>query len=437
MKNMKNIKSIKIRGLKKPLQGTLTVLCDKSITHRAVILGSLASGVTKIANYLEGEDCLNTIKIFQQMGVNIKKTASQIVIKGVGLDGLQKPNTALNVGNSGTSFRLLLGVLAAQDFITKLNGDSSIQKRPMDRVVGPLRQMGAKFSGDKAPIIVFPSSKKIKGISYKLPVASAQVKSAILLAGLYANNKTTVIETVPSRDHTERMLKVFGSKITQKNLMISLPAGEKKLKGTTIKVPGDISAAAFFIAAALIIPKSKLTIKNVGVNPTRTGFISALQQMGGNIVLKNKKVINGEPVADIVVQYSTLQGKEFSGDIIVSMIDEIPILAVVASFATGKTIISNAEELRVKESDRIATITDMLTKFGVKVTEKKDGMIIEGLEQRVLNKKVVISSHHDHRIAMASIIFGLANQKETAVNDITCIATSFPGFTELLKKAIK
>lgn len=431
------MKTEKIKGIKKPLKGSLEMPGDKSISHRAVILGALADGTTKISGFLEGDDCLNTVKIFQQMGVSIKQTGKSVTVKGVGLRGLKKPNTALNVGNSGTSFRLLLGVLAGQNFITKLTGDASIHKRPMDRVVLPLRQMGAKFSGDKAPIIVFPPAKKLRGISYTMPVASAQVKSAILLAGLYAKEKTTVVESHPTRDHTERMFENFGVKLTKKGSAIELPAGEKKIKASNVVVPGDMSAAAFFITAAAIVPKSTLTIKNICVNESRTGYLSALQKMGANITLKNKKMVSGEPVADIVVQYAPLKAAEFSGALVANMIDEIPILSIAASFAAGKTVIKDAQELRVKESDRIASIVEMLTKFGVKAEETKDGLIVHGDPERTISKKVSVNSYHDHRIAMSALVMGLCNEKETMVGDTTCIATSFPDFFTLLKKATK
>lgn len=427
----------KVKGIKKPLKGILEMPGDKSISHRAVILGALAEGVTKINGFLNGEDCLNTIKIFQQMGVSIKQNGKNLLVKGVGLRGLKKPNTALNVGNSGTSFRLLLGVLAGQNFITKLTGDASIHKRPMDRVVLPLRQMGAKFSGDKAPIIVFPPAKSLRGISYTMPVASAQVKSAILLAGLYAKEKTTIVESHPTRDHTERMLENFGVKLLKKGSAVELPSGDKKIKASSVTVPGDISAAAFFIAAAAIVPQSMLTIKNVCINESRTGFLQALQKMGSKITFKNKKTVSGEPVADIVVQYAPLKATEFSGALVANMIDEIPILSIVASFAAGKTVIKDAQELRVKESDRIASIIEMLGKFGVKAEETKDGLIIHGETQRKISKKVNINSYHDHRIAMSALIMGLCNDKETTVGDTACIATSFPEFISSIKKATK
>lgn len=430
------MKTIKLKGTKKALKGALTLPGDKSISHRAVILGALADGVTKVSGFLNGDDCLNTVKIFQQMGVSIKHSGDSLTIKGAGLKGLKKPNTALNVGNSGTSFRLLLGVLAGQSFITKLTGDASIHKRPMDRVVLPLRQMGAKFSGDKAPIIIFPPAKNLRGITYTLPVPSAQVKSAILLAGLFAKEKTVVVESQPSRDHTERMLKNFGVKLIQKGNAVELPSGEKKVKATKVIVPGDLSAAAFFIAAASIVPKSSVLLKNICINETRTGFISALQKMGAKITFKNKKLVSGEPTADILVQQAPLKGTEFSGNIIVNMIDEIPILAVVASFAEGKTVIKDAQELRVKESDRIASIIEMLGKFGVKAEETKDGLIIHGNPNREISKKVTINSYHDHRIAMAALIMALRNEKETTVGDTACIATSFPNFQTYLKKIV-
>lgn len=427
----------KVNGLKKGLSGTLVLPGDKSISHRALMLGSLATGVTKIKGFLAGKDCLNTVKNFQYMGVPITINGDKATIKGVGLNGLQKPSRALDVGNSGTAFRLMLGILAGQKFITKLNGDRSLQGRPMKRVVDPLKKMGGKFSGDVAPIIIFPSAAGLRKFEYKLPVASAQVKSAILLAGLYATGDVAVIDDFNTRDHTERMLEVFGVKLNKSKTTgkITLPkSADRNFKGQEISVPVDISSAAFFIVAALIVPGSKLTLKNIGINPTRTGILDALLKMNAKITIKNKKIVSAEPVADLVVEYSSLKGATFSGDIIVKMIDEIPVLAVTAAFAQGQTIIKDAAELRVKESDRIKSICEMLGKFGVKYTERKDGLEVFGDPDRVIAKKTTVSSQHDHRIAMASLILGLRNSKETVVTDTNCIDTSFPGFMEYLKK---
>jgi 3-phosphoshikimate 1-carboxyvinyltransferase len=432
---------MKIKGVKKGLKGTLVLPGDKSISHRAVILGALAEGSTQIKGFLQGEDCLNTLKNFSRMGVKYTQKGNDVVIEGVGLKGLAKPNKALDVGNSGTAFRLMTGVLSGQSFITKLTGDASIQKRPMKRVIDPLKKMGGRFSGEAAPLIVFPG--KIHGITYELAVPSAQVKSAVLLAGLYADQTTTIIESAPTRDHTERMLKAFGLELKiqpgakKGSQKIILPASkERKLKGITVTVPTDISSAAFFIVAALIVPNSKLVLKNVGVNPTRTGLLDVLIEMGAQIKLKNKKIVSGEPIADIEVESSSLKAISVTGDTVVRMIDEIPIFAVAAACAEGVTTISSAEELRVKESDRIKAIHDLLKAFGISSTEKPDGLVITGKPKFSADKIIRINSHYDHRIAMSGLILGLLNKKETTVSDDKCIETSFPGFLEYLTKVI-
>lgn len=426
---------MKITGVKKPLKGTIAVPGDKSISHRAVMFGALAEGVTTIHGFLESEDCLNTMRNFKRMGVTFEEKKDTLVVHGVGLNGLKKPGKALDVGNSGTSFRLMTGILSGQNFITKLTGDASIQKRPMKRVVDPLKTMGGRFSGENAPLIIFPG--KLKGMTHNLSVPSAQVKSALILAGLYASGKTTVVEEAPTRDHTERMLKAFGADLTVTNVgkksKIVLAPG-KKLKGQTVSVPGDISSSAFFIVAALIVPGSKITIKNIGINPTRTGLIEVLKSMGALITVKNKKTVSGEPVADLEVKYSELKGITIEGDTVVRMIDEIPIFSVAAACAKGQTIIKDAEELRVKESDRIQTTYEMLQSFGVTVEEKPDGLIITGVPGFKVDKKVKVNAYFDHRIAMSAAIMGLLNKKETTISDDACIATSFPGFLEHLDK---
>ncbi|GBR76053.1 3-phosphoshikimate 1-carboxyvinyltransferase [Candidatus Termititenax persephonae] len=431
---------MKIKFTKNGLRGTLTVPGDKSISHRAVILAALASGRTEIQGFLRGEDCLNTLKNFKMMGVEYKENKDKLIIQGKGLQGLKKPGKALDVGNSGTAFRLMAGVLAGQEFITKLTGDASIQRRPMKRVTDPLRKMGGRFSGDTAPLIIFPS--KLKGAAYESPVASAQVKSALLLAGLYAKGVTSVTEPVLSRDHTERMLKNFGVKLRTENLTSGkykavLAGGVTKLQGgLKINIPGDFSSAAFFIVGALILPGSKLLLKNVGVNPTRIGLLEALKKMGAKITLKNKRLFSGEPVADIEVVSSALQGVEVGGELLVRMIDEVPIFAVAAALAKGRTVIKNAEELRVKESDRIKAVVEMLKAFGLKAAETSDGLLIDGNPQ-VLDKLARINTYHDHRIAMSAAILGLLNKKETSITDDKCIDTSFPNFAVLLKEAGK
>ena len=426
---------MKITGVKKGLKGMMTVPGDKSISHRAVMFGSLAEGTTTIHGFLQSEDCLNTMRNFKRMGVTFEEKGDTLIVQGVGLNGLKKPSKALDVGNSGTSFRLMTGILSGQTFITKLTGDASIQKRPMKRVVEPLKLMGGRFSGVNAPLIIFPG--KLKGMTHTMTVPSAQVKSALILAGLYAKGKTTVVEAAPTRDHTERMLKSFGADLAvtlvgKKNKIVLTPG--KKLKGQAVEVPGDISSSAFFIIAALIVPGSKITIKNICINPTRTGILDVLLSMGASITLKNKKTLSGEPVADLEVKYSELKGVTIDGDTVVRMIDEVPILSVAAACAKGQTIIKDAEELRVKESDRIKSTVEMLNEFGVTVEEKVDGMIITGKPGFAINKKVKINAYFDHRIAMAAAVMGLLNKKETTISDDSCIATSFPGFLEHLQK---
>jgi len=432
---------MKIKGAKKSLRGSCTAPGDKSISHRAVILAALADGRTELNGFLRGEDCLNTLKNFKMMGIDYTEKKDKLIIKGKGLQGLQKPGKALDVGNSGTAFRLMTGVLAGQEFITKLTGDASIQKRPMKRVVEPLRKMGGRFSGENAPLIIFPG--KLKGINYEPPVASAQIKSALLLAGLYASGVTSVTEKIVSRDHTERMLKNFGVKVRIETLSsgkykTTIPAGKQKLRGgLKINIPGDLSSAAFFLVAALIMPGSKLTIANVGINPTRSGLLDVLKKMGAKITLKNKKIFSGEPVADIAVVYSPLKAVEISGELLVRSIDEVPILAVAAALAKGRTVIKDAGELRVKESDRIKAVCEMLVAFGIKAAETADGLTIDGHPEFSADKNVKINSHYDHRIAMSAAILGLRNKKETLISDDKCIETSFPQFAETLQGFLK
>jgi len=414
------------------LKGELALPGDKSISHRAVILGAIANGTTTIRNFLVAEDTLSTIKIFQKMGVKItpikeiKKTKT-VQIEGVGLHGLAEPKSSLDAGNSGTAIRLLLGVLAGQKFKSEITGDESIQQRPMKRVTIPLSKMGASFSAEFAPIKVFP--KKLKSFTYELPIPSAQVKSAILLAGLYAKGKTKVIEKVLSRDHTERMLTTFGANIRRDEDTITIEPGE--LTGTEIIVPSDISSAAFFIVAGLIIPGSEVYIKSVGINPTRTGLLDILEMMGAQITLSNQKNLGNEPTADIQIKSSKLKGVNLTGDIIPKLIDEIPILSVAMAVAKGRSIISGASELRVKESDRIKTVVALLKSFGAHVVEKKDGLIIEGDSNIIYGD---IDACNDHRIAMSGIIMGLMANGTTKIRNTECIATSFPGFIRYLKK---
>lgn len=408
----------------------ITVQGDKSISHRAVIIGSLATGVTKVYNFLEAEDTLNTINIFKQMGVKIEKKDSIYYIYGNGLFSLREPKTELYVGNSGTAIRLISGVLAAQNFKSVITGDAQIIKRPMNRVINPLSKMGARFESRNgfAPVVIFGGS--LKGIKHKMEIPSAQVKSAIILAALHANNPTEITEDIKSRDHTERMLKHFGAKIKITGKKILIIPGE--FKGNTVYVPGDISSAAYFIAAGAIMKNSRLTVQNIGLNPTRTGIVDVLKKMGAKISIKNIKIRNNEPVGDIVIKSSKLKGITIKGNIIPRVIDEIPIISVIAAYAKGKTIISDAEELRVKETDRIFSIVRNLRRVGIKVEEKKDGMKIFGNGGKPF-KYVDIDSFGDHRIAMAFSIAALVSDNGLLIKDIECISTSFPEFFDILR----
>ncbi len=408
----------------------IVVQGDKSISHRAVIIGSLAKGITKIYNFLEAEDTLNTIKVYRQMGVKIEKKGSIYYVYGNGLYTLRESEKELYVGNSGTTIRLTLGVLSAQNFRASITGDAQIIKRPMARVIKPLSEMGARFESLNgfAPVTVYGGS--LKGIKYRMEIPSAQVKSAIMLAALHANSPTEIIEDRKSRDHTERMLKHFGAKIKIKNKkIIVIPGG---FKGNTVYVPGDISSAAYFIAAGAILKNSELTILNTGLNPTRTGIIDILKKMGARISIKNKKIKNNEPFGSVVIRSSKLKGVIIKGNIIPRVIDEIPIIAVVAAYAKGRTVISNAEELRVKETDRIFSIARNLKRIGIRVIEKKDGMIIYGNGGTPF-KYIDIDSFGDHRIAMAFSIAALVSDNGLLIKDTECVNTSFPGFFDILR----
>ena len=411
-----------------PLRGEITVPGDKSISHRAVMLGALASGTTHITGFLMGEDCLSTIDCFRKMGVSIDVSDKEVVVEGVGLHGLTAPKSELYTGNSGTTTRLLSGILAGQSFTSTMNGDASIQKRPMGRVMKPLREMGASIEGKNdnfCPLTLFPS--ELHGIEYRLPVASAQLKSAILLAGLYAEGQTTVIEPAPSRDHTERMFRALGVEIETNGNVITLEPPED-LHAVDIAVPADISSAAFFLVAGAIVPGSELTIRNVGVNPTRTGILDVLRSMGADITESNFRD-DAEPVCDLTVRYSRLHGTEIGGAIIPRLIDELPVIAVAAAFAEGETVIRDAQELKVKESNRIASMVAELTKAGVDVEETDDGMIIRGGNPVHGGQ---INSYLDHRIAMAFSIAALAAEGNTEIQDGQCVDVSYPSFfTEL------
>ena len=415
-----------LNPLGKTLSGEIMIPGDKSISHRSVILGSLASGVTKVTNFLDGEDCLRTVDAFRNMGVSIQKDGTNLVIESKGLTEFSKPTKQLDFGNSGTTTRLMLGILAGLSFSTTIYGDVSLSKRPMNRVVNPLRQMGATIDGSNngnlLPLSI--SGNKLTGINYTLPVKSAQVKSAILLAGLLAEDETSVTEEIPTRNHTENMLQAFGADITTDGYTTTITK-KNELIATDVYVPGDISSAAFFLVAAAIVPGSQLTLKNVGLNKSRTGIIDVLQQMGANLVIQNEKTIGGELIGDIQVAYGDLNAITIEGDIIPRLIDEIPVIALLATQAVGTTIIKDAEELRVKETDRIAAVIDVLTTFGATVTSTEDGMIIEGKTDLSGGNA---ASYDDHRIAMMAAIASLITKDEVVIDDISCISISYPDF---------
>ena len=418
---------------KREVNGEIKVPGDKSISHRSLILASIAEGVSKIEGLLEAEDCLSTMQIMKDLGIKIEKTAEgSYNVYGKGLDGLEEADDVLDCGNSGTSMRLLTGLLASQDFYSVVTGDHSLRKRPMQRIIGPLSRMGAQIWARKnglAPMSI--RGQKLAAIEYTLPVASAQLKSSILLAALKSEGETIINEPAVSRDHTERMLKGAGVDIDIEAERIVLKAAEKrKLNSFEIKVPGDISSAAFFITAALTADQGELLIKNVGLNKTRSGFIEVVQAMGGEISLLNQKDQGGEPTADILVKASKLKGCEVSGEIIPRLIDEIPIIAVLAAAAEGKTVIKDAEELRVKETDRIAAVVNEFKKLGIDIEEHADGMIINGPVE--VEGGLAVESYHDHRIAMSLAVLALRTKKGLTIRGSEIINTSFPGFEELL-----
>jgi len=417
-------------GPKQALRGTIRVPGDKSISHRAIMFGAIAEGTTEITGFLDGEDCRSTIACFRQLGVNITKDGTRVTVEGKGLRGLSAPQGVLDVGNSGTTIRLICGILVAQDFTCEITGDAMIQRRPMDRIITPLVQMGANMTGVNgsgfAPLTIRGGA--LRGISYDMPMASAQVKSAILLAGLYAEGETAITEPFPSRDHTERMLNGLGAKIRVSNGVITSRSVERLLP-MPIEVPGDISSAAFFIVAALLVPDSHVVIQNVNVNETRTGILDALRMMGANIRLLNQRTVCGEEVADLEVITSNLQGIEIGGAMIPRMIDEIPVLAIAALCAKGETVIRDARELKVKESNRIRVMAAELGKLGGVIHETDDGMVIPG-GQRLSGGTT--DSRGDHRIAMSMAIAGLVAADTVDILGAESAAVSFPDFYALL-----
>lgn len=408
------------------ITGEARVPGDKSISHRAIMLGALARGTTRVSGFLEGEDALATVAAFRAMGVRIEGPSDgEVTIYGVGLKGLAAPAAAIDLGNSGTSIRLLAGLLAGQAFSSELTGDESLRGRPMGRVIDPLTLMGANITGAEGgrPPLHIVGGRDLRAIHYDLPMASAQVKSCVLLAGLYASGTTSVTEPAPTRDHTERMLRGFGYKVSREDEVISLVGGGD-LQGTAIDVPADISSAAFFLVAASIAPGSDLLLTHVGINPTRIGVINILRLMGADITLRNQREAGGEPVADIRVRYAPLHGIEIPEDQVPLAIDEFPVLFIAAACARGRTVLRGAEELRVKESDRISAMAEGLTTLGISNEVLADGIIIEGGAMG----GGVIHTYHDHRIAMSFAIAALRAEQEIRILDCDHVATSFPGF---------
>ena len=410
-----------IQKIKKAV-GQIKVPGDKSISHRAVMLGSLANGVTEISGFLKGADCLSTIDCFRKMGIDIDINGENVTVHGNGLRGLKKPDEMLYTGNSGTTTRLLCGILAGQNFDTSITGDASIQKRPMGRVVKPLSMMGAKIENEYCPLYI--TGTKLHGIDYKMPVASAQVKTAIILAGLYADGETVIHEIEKSRDHTELMLSAMGADLTVDNLDITVkPTND--LTAVNVDVPGDISSAAFFLVLGAIMPNSQITVTNVGINPTRTGISDVLKDMGADITLENVHTSAGETVADITVRSSSLKGTTVGGDIIPRLIDELPIIAVAAVFADGQTVIKDAQELKVKETNRIRAVVDEFNKCGIDITETDDGMIING------GKSIHgadFKTYGDHRMAMSLTVLAQLADGESTLDDSDCACVSYPTF---------
>ncbi|MEQ9619978.1 MAG: 3-phosphoshikimate 1-carboxyvinyltransferase [Deltaproteobacteria bacterium] len=419
-----------IKGNSAPLRGEFTPPGDKSVSHRSLMIGSLARGKSRVTGFLNCDDTISTADAMSRLGIPLKIRGSNVEINGNGLSGLNEPQDIIDAGNSGTTTRLLSGLLCAQDFFTVVTGDKYLRARPMKRVVDPLRLMGASITGreggNRLPLAI--TGGKLTGISYELPVASAQVKSALLLAGLYADGITEVIETEPTRDHTERMLNYFGAEVTRDGKSIKIDRQED-FKGRDISVPADISSAAFFIVAALINPGSEILIRNVGLNPLRTGVLDILEHMGGNIEILHSKEESGEPVGDILVRSSELRSVEVKGDMIPKAIDELPVIAVAASFAEGETVIKDAAELRVKETDRIKAMTAELGKMGAGVKEFQDGMSIAGKESL---SGAACSSWGDHRVAMAVAVAATRARGETEIEGAESVSVSYPEFFDVI-----
>lgn len=419
------------------LKGTVELIGDKSISHRAIMFSSIAKGTTRIKNFLMGQDCLSTIDCFRKMGVNIDINDKEVIVKGVGLRGLKKPNEILNVGNSGTTIRLMMGILAGNEFESTVIGDESIGKRPMKRVTDPLRLMGCNIKGNDdanfTPITIYGGN--LNGIEYEMPVASAQVKSSIILASLYADSSSTIIEKSKSRNHTEIMLKSFGADIKFNDLKIDIQPVRELFSVGNINVAGDISSAAFIIAAASIVEGSEVLIKNIGLNETRTGIIDVLEAMNGNFEIIDKRVESGEVVGDLIVRYSDkLIGTTIDSNLIPRLIDEIPVIAILATQANGTTVIKDAKELKVKESNRIKAVVDNLKNMGAEIEELEDGMVIKG---KTKLKGANIKTFNDHRIAMAFSVASLISEGKLNLDNTACIDISFPGYFDLINNLLK
>ncbi len=418
----------------KGLQGEIFIPGDKSISHRSVMFSSLGDKAVTIKNFLNSQDCLSTVSCMEALGVKIEKiNDNELVVHGVGINGLKEPENVLDAGNSGTTLRLLMGMLSAQNFFVTFTGDDSLRKRPMARVIKPLSKMGAQLVSREnsrlLPLAILPV-EQIKAINYEMPMASAQVKSAILLAGMYADSKTIVTEPYVSRDHTEKMFETFGVELYKEGTSVGIQKVEQLISPETLEVPGDISSAAFWLVAASIIPNSNLTLKNVGVNKTRTGIIDVLLNMGADIKVVNERMSGKEPMADLIVKSAKLKGTSFGAEIMSRLIGEIPVIAVAAMFAEGKTIITGAEELRVKETDRLSAVVNEFSKMGGNIVGTEDGLIIEGTGK--LNKANCYS-YHDHRIAMALAVAGAAAEGVNIENP-DCVCISYPTFYQTLEK---
>lgn len=405
-------------------KGEMTVPGDKSISHRGVMLGALGEGTSEVTGFLRGADCLSTIDCFRNMGVPITLEKDTVQISGVGLHGLRKPEKTLYTGNSGTTTRLLCGLLAGQNFTAELDGDASIRKRPMARVTEPLRRMGAEFNSDFCPLRV--TGHPLHAISYQMPVASAQVKTSLLLAGLYAEGTTVLTEPAVSRDHTERMLRAMGADLVSDGTKVSVTPG-KILSAERFEVPGDISSAAFFLVLGAILPHSEITVRNVGINPTRDGVIEVLKNMGADILVEHQRLAAGEPVADLTVRTSELSGCEIGGSLIPRLIDELPVLAVAAAFAKGTTRIYDAQELMVKETNRIRAVADEFRKCGIDIEETADGMIIHGGKAY---HGAAFHTYGDHRMAMSLAVLAQGADGDSCLDDAACVLVSYPNFFE-------